>query len=111
MKKRTLIAAVVTPVVCASTGVMIARATNADAVDADGYCAQPSVYVDMAEGVSMLTAGPGADANCGGDSCMIAGAEQVEISADGNVQCVDVSEGEALSVTRRSDGSLEIAQR
>jgi hypothetical protein len=101
MKKGTLIAAIVTPVVAASTGVMIARAGNADASDASGYCMQPTVYVDMAEGVSMITGG--ANADCDGPSCTVAGLEQVEVNADGNVQCVDLSEGQSLTLTRSGD--------
>jgi hypothetical protein len=111
MKKGTLIAAIVTPVVAASTGVMIARTTNADASDADGYCAQPTVYVDMAEGVSMITGGPDDNANCVDGVCTVAGAAQVEVNADGDVQCLDVNAGQSLSVTRRSDGSMEIVAR
>jgi hypothetical protein len=101
MKKGTLIAAVVTPVVAASTGVMIARSTNADANDASGYCVQPTVYVDMADGVSMITGGSNAD--CDGPSCTVSGLEQVEINAGGQVQCVDVSEGQSLTLTRSGD--------
>jgi hypothetical protein len=110
MKKRTLIAAVVTPVVCASTGIMIGRAGEASA-DASDHCMQPTVYVDMAEGVSMITGGPDADANCDNGICTVAGAAQVEVNAFGEVQCVDVNAGQSLSVTRRSDGSMEITAR
>jgi hypothetical protein len=102
MKKGTLIAAIVTPVVAASTGVMIARAGNADASDASGYCMQPTVYVDMAEGVSMITGG--ANADCDGPSCTVAGLEQVEVNDDGRVQCVAVGEGQSLTMTRQDDG-------
>jgi len=101
MKKRTLVAAVVTPVVAASTGVMIARTTNADASDASGYCVQPTVYVDMADGVSMITGG--ANADCDGPTCTVSGLEQVEVNADGNVQCVDLGEGQSLTLTRSGD--------
>ena len=107
MKKRTIIAAVVTPVVCASTGIMIGRAGDASA-DASDHCMQPTVYVDMAEGVSMIT---GENANCVDGVCTVAGAAQVEINADGHAQCVDVNAGQSLSVTRRSDGSMEITAR
>ena len=110
MKKRTIIAAVVTPVVCASTGIMIGRAGDASA-DASDHCMQPSVYVDMAEGVSMITGGPDADANCDNGVCTVAGAAQVEVTGDGHVQCVDVNAGQSLSVIRRSDGSMEITAR
>jgi hypothetical protein len=98
VKKGTLIAAIVTPVVAASTGVMIARTTNADASDAGGYCVQPTVYVDMADGVSMITGGSNAD--CDGPTCTVTGLEQVEVNANGQVQCVDVSEGQSLTLTR-----------
>lgn len=112
MKKSTLIAAIVTPLVAAGAGFMIARTTNANAVDATGYCVEPTVYVDMAEGVSMVTGGPNADAECDGARCTIAGAEQVQINADGQVQCVDVTEGQSLSLTRRDGGvSVEVATR
>jgi hypothetical protein len=106
MKKRTMIAAVVTPIVCASTGLMIGQATDASA-DASDHCSQPTVYVDMAEGVSMITGGP--EANCVDGVCTVTGAAQVELNADGNVQCVDITDGQSLSVTRRSDGTMEIA--
>jgi hypothetical protein len=102
MKKGTLIAAIITPVVAATTGVMIARTTNADASDAEGYCVQPTVYVDVAGGVSMITGGSNAD--CDGPTCTVAGLEQVEINANGHVQCVDVSEGQSLTMTRHGDG-------
>ena len=108
MKKRTMIAAVVTPVVCASTGLMIGQATDAAAYASD-RCSQPTVYVDKAEGVSMITGGP--EANCDNGVCTVSGAAQVEVNADGAVQCVDVNDGQSLSVTRRSDGTLEIATR
>ena len=107
MKKSTIIAAVVTPVVCASVGVMIGRAGDASA-DASESCMEPTVYVDMAESVAMIT---GDNANCVDGVCTVAGAAQVQVSADGNVQCVDVDAGQSLSVTRRSDGSMEITAR
>jgi hypothetical protein len=110
MKKRTIIAAVVTPVVCASTGIMIGRASDASA-DVSDHCMQATVYVDMAEGVSMITGGPDADASCDNGMCTVAGAAQVEVNADGDVQCIDVNAGQSLSVTRRSDGSMEITAR
>lgn len=110
MKKGTLIAAVVTPVVCASAGIMIARAGDASA-DASDSCMQPTVYVDMAEGVSMITGGPDDNANCVDGVCTVAGAAQVQVNTDGHVQCVDVDAGQSLSVTRRSDGSMEILAR
>lgn len=96
IKKGALIAAVVTPVVAGGAGVMIAQYANAS--NASGYCAEPTVYVDMAQGVSMITGG--ATSNCEGDSCTVAGVEQVEINADGHVQCVDLNAGQALTVSR-----------
>lgn len=104
MKKGTLIAAIATPLACAAAGVMIARYTNANADDASGYCAEPSVYVDMADGVSMVTGGEASNASCDGPSCTVTGAEQVEINADSRVQCVNVAAGQSLAVTRRGDG-------
>ena len=104
MKKGTLIAAIATPLACAAAGVMIARITNANADDAQGYCAEPTVYVDMADGVSMVTGDAAADASCDGPSCTVTGAEQVEINADGQVQCIDLNAGQALSLTRRGEG-------
>jgi len=104
MKKGTLIAAIVTPVVAASAGVMIARAGNASADNAGGYCEDPTVYVDMAGGVSMLTAEPTSDASCADGACTVTGVEQVEINADGQVQCVTVSATETLSLTQRGGG-------
>ena len=102
MKKGTLIAAIVTPVVAAGAGVLIAQATSADASDAGGYCAEPTVYVDMAEGVSMITGG--SDADCDGPSCTVTGLEQVEVNDDGQVQCVDVGQGQSLTLTRSGNG-------
>ncbi len=110
MKRGTIVAAVVTPIVAASAGVMIARYTNAKADDAAGFCAQPTVWVDMAGGVSMATGGAAAQASCEGATCRVVGAERVEVNADGRVQCVDVAEGEALSLTRRSDGVTLIVE-
>lgn len=104
MKKGTLLAAIVTPVVAASTGVMIARAGDASADNAGGYCQEPTVYLDMAEGVSMLTAGPSSDAQCADGACTVTGVEQVEINADGQVQCVTVGATQSLSLTRRGGG-------
>jgi hypothetical protein len=69
---------------------------------------QPTVYVDMAEGVSMITGDTG---NCADGVCTIDGAAQVQVNTDGHVQCVDVDAGQSLSVTRRSDGSMEILAR
>lgn len=104
MKKRTLMAAIATPLACATAGVMIARYTNADATNVTGYCAEPTVYVDMAAGVSMVSGSPTSEANCSGDTCTVAGLEQVEVSADGDVQCVNVNAGQRLSLMRRGDG-------
>lgn len=102
MKRGLLIAAAVTPIVAAGAGVMIARFANAS--DASGYCAEPTVWVDMADGVSMATGGPDSVASCEGNTCRVEGAEQVEVQADGRVQCVNVNEGQALALTRRDSG-------
>jgi hypothetical protein len=59
---------------------------------------QPTVYVDMADGVSMITGGSNAD--CDGPSCTVTGLEQVEVNADGKVQCVELNEGQSLTLTR-----------
>ncbi len=104
MKKRTLTAAIVTPIACAAAGVMIGQYTNADAGNATGYCADPTVYVDMAAGVSMVSGSPNANTNCDGDVCTVAGLEQVEINADGHVQCVSVGATQSLSLAWRGDG-------
>jgi hypothetical protein len=104
MKKGILIAAVVTPIIAAAAGVVIARVTSAKAENMNGHCEEPTVYVDMAEGVSMVTGGPEASAQCDGGSCTVAGAQQVEVNADGRVQCVNVNEGQSLSLTWRGDG-------
>lgn len=104
MKRATLLAIIVTPVVAGAAGVMIGRANNASASDAAGYCAEPTMYIDMADGVSVLTGGPDATGSCEGNVCRVTGAEQIEVNADGRVQCVNVTEGQALSLTRRSDG-------
>jgi hypothetical protein len=101
MKKGTLIAAVVTPIVAGGAGVMIAQYTNANAANPTGYCAEPTVYVDMAEGVSMITGG--ANSNCEAGSCTVSGLAQVEVNADGRVQCVDVNDGQTLTVSRRGE--------
>jgi hypothetical protein len=104
LKKSTIIAAIVTPVVAAGAGFMIARTTTANAVDASNYCVEPTVYVDFADGVSMVTGGPNSNAECDGATCTIAGAEQVQINDDGTMQCVSVAGGEVLQLTRRSEG-------
>jgi hypothetical protein len=111
MKKATIIAAIVTPLVAAGAGFMLARATNANAVDASGYCVEPTVYVDIANGVSMVTGGPDSSAECNGASCIVAGPEQVQINADGHVQCVGVSEGESLLLTRWGSGVSASVER
>ncbi len=104
MKKAVLIAAILTPVAAAGAGFVIARTTNANAVDASGYCVAPTVYVDIADGVSMVTGGPASNAECNGATCMVAGAEQVQINADGEVQCIEVGAGQALRVMRSEAG-------
>lgn len=103
MKRATLLALIVTPIVGAAAGVMIGRATNANA-DVSQPCAEPTVYIDMADGVSIVTGGPDSVANCDGPSCQVSGAEEVEVRADDRVQCVSVNEGQTLSLTQRSDG-------
>ncbi|MGE0596877.1 MAG: hypothetical protein AB7P07_10945 [Hyphomonadaceae bacterium] len=103
LKRATLIALVVSPIVGGAAGVMIGRANSASADDAAG-CAEPTMYIDLAENVSMLSGGPDSVAACDGPTCHVAGAEQVEINADGRVQCVNVTEGQTLTLTRRSEG-------
>lgn len=110
MNKAVLIAAIITPVVAAGAGFMIARAGNANAIDASGYCVEPTVYLDMSDGVSMLTAGPDSNAVCDGAVCTVTGAEQVQVNADGRAQCVDVSAGQSLVLTRLSDGSISVEE-
>jgi hypothetical protein len=110
MNKAVLIAAIVTPVVAAGAGFMIARTTSASAVDPGHYCVGPTVYVDMAEGVSMVTAGPDSNAACDGPSCTVTGEEQVQINADGAVRCVTVNAGQSVSLTRQSDGSVSVEE-
>jgi hypothetical protein len=104
MKRNLIIAAVVTPILAASTGVVIARFANADADEVAGHCVQPTVMIDIADGAAMVTGGPDSQATCEGSSCSVVGAEQVEVQADGRVQCVNVNEGQALALTRRDDG-------
>lgn len=104
MNKRTIMAAIATPLACATAGVMIARYTNADATDVSGYCAEPTVYVDIAGGVSMVSGGMASNAACEGDTCTVTGLEQVEINGNGEVQCVNVNAGQMLSLTQRGDG-------
>lgn len=104
MKKNILIAAIATPIIAASAGVMIAKFTNAQAADVAGHCVQPTVMIDIADGAAMVTGGPDSQATCEGNSCSVAGVEQVEVNADGRVQCVNVNEGQQLALTRRDDG-------
>lgn len=104
MKRATLIALVAAPIVGGAAGVMIGRTGAANADDSVTACVEPSVYVDFADGVSMVTGGAEAVAACDGPICTIAGAHQVEISADGRVQCVNVDESQTLTLMRRSDG-------
>lgn len=111
MKKGVLIAAIAIPVAAAAAGFTIARIGSANANDARGYCDTPTVYIDMAEGVSTVTAGPDSNAQCDGAGCIVVGAEQVEIDAQGRVQCVTVGAGRALSLTRQGDGSLLVEER
>lgn len=108
MKKRIITAAIVTPIACAAAGVMIARSA-ADASDAQGYCVEPTMYVDIAGGVSLVSGGVEGNVSCDGPSCSVAGAEQVEVSADGQVQCVNVNAGQTMSLTWR-DGALVVEE-
>lgn len=103
MKRAALLAIIVTPVVAGAAGVMIGRAANASASDASGFCAEPTMYIDMADGVSIVTGGADSAANCDGPTCQVIGAEQVELHANDRVQCVNVNEGQALSLTQRGD--------
>jgi hypothetical protein len=50
-----------------------------------------------------VSGGMGSNASCEGDSCTVTGLEQVEINANGEVQCVNVNAGQMLSLTRRGD--------
>jgi hypothetical protein len=104
MKRGLMIAAAVTPILAAGAGVMIARFTNASAGEQGGHCVAPTVMIDIADGAAMVTGGPDSVASCDGNACSVQGAEQVEVQADGRVQCVDVNEGQALALTKREDG-------
>ena len=104
MRKALLIAAIVTPVLAAGAGVMIAKFANADADEVGGRCADPTVMIDIAEGAALVTGGPNSVASCDGNTCSVAGAEQVEVQADGRVQCVNVDQGQVLALTRRANG-------
>lgn len=110
MKRGLIIAAVVTPIVAAGAGVMIARFTSASADGRATQCGAPTVTVDIADGASVVTGGPDSDATCEGDSCRVVGPELVEVQADGRVQCVRVEEGMTLALTRR-DGGLSLVQQ
>lgn len=110
MKRITLIAAVMTPVLAASAGVVIARFANADAQDRTSQCGAPTVMLDLADGAALITAGPDSVASCEGNSCRVVGPEQVEVQADGRVQCVDVENGMTLALTRRNGGLSVIMQ-
>jgi hypothetical protein len=63
--------------------------------------------LDIADGASVVTAGPGSVAACEGNTCRVEGPEQVEVEADGSVRCVEVEEGMTLALTRR-DGGLSL---
>jgi hypothetical protein len=104
MKRSLIIAAAVTPIVAAAAGVAIARFANAEADEVAGRCTEPTVMIDIADGAALVTGGPNSVASCDADSCSVAGAEQVEVQADGRVQCVNVDQGQVLALTRRDDG-------
>lgn len=104
MKRSLILAAAITPIVAAAAGVAIARFTNAEADEVNGRCAEPTVMIDIAEGAALVTGGPNSVASCDGNTCSVAGAEQVEVQADGRVQCVNVDQGQVLALTRRADG-------
>jgi hypothetical protein len=104
MKRSLLIAMAVTPIVAAGAGVAIARFTSAEADEVGGRCAEPTVMIDIADGAALVTGGPNSTASCDANSCSVVGAEQVEVQADGRVQCVNVDQGQVLALTRRATG-------
>jgi len=104
MKRGLILAAVVTPILAASAGVVIAKFANAEADDVASQCGAPTVMIDIADGAAVITGGPQSVASCEGNSCRVLGPERVEVQADGRVQCVDVEGGTTLALTRREDG-------
>jgi hypothetical protein len=112
MKKRTIAAAIATPLVGGVLGFVISQQFGAASVHAvAGPCAAPTLYIDMADSGSLVTGGPSSVASCEGDQCSVQGAEQVEVQTEGRVQCVAVGMGEALALTRHGDRvSYEIGE-
>jgi hypothetical protein len=110
MKRGLIIAAIVTPIVAAGAGVVIGRFASAQADDVASQCGAPTVMIDIADGAAVITGGPNSVASCEGNSCRVLGPEQVEVQADGRVQCVDVESGMTLALTRRDDGLSVIMQ-
>jgi hypothetical protein len=110
MKRAVLIAAAVTPIIAAAAGVAIARFANARADERASQCGEPTVFLDLADGAAMVTAGPHSVAACEGNSCRVEGPEQVEVQADGRVRCVEVESGMTLALTRRADGLSLVMQ-
>jgi hypothetical protein len=110
MQRGVLVAMAITPIIAAGAGVVIARFADADAGERGDHCAAPTVMLDIADGVSMATGGPNSIASREGNSCRVEGPEQVEVQADGRVQCVDVTEGQSLALTRRDGGVSLVVQ-
>jgi hypothetical protein len=110
MKKRTIAAAIATPLVGGVLGFFVSQQMGAAGVNAiTGPCAAPTLYIDMADTGSLVTGGPNAVASCEGDRCSVQGAEQVEVQTEGRVQCVAVGAGQELALTRHGDNvSYEI---
>lgn len=105
MKRRTILAAVLTPLVGGGLAFVVSHQMGAASMSAvAGPCAAPTLYIDMADTGSLVTGGPDSVASCDGDQCSVQGAEQVEVQTDGGVQCVAVGEGQALALTRRGEG-------
>lgn len=110
MKRATLIAIAVTPILAASAGVVIARFAAANANGRAVQCGAPTVTIDLADGGALVTAGPSSVAECDGGSCRVEGPEQVEVQADGRVRCVEVESGMTLALSRRADGLSVVMQ-
>jgi hypothetical protein len=110
MKKRTIAAAIATPLVGGVLGFFVSQQMGAAGVSAvTGPCAAPTLYIDMSERGSLVTGGPSSVASCERDGCSVQGAEQVEVQTDGRVQCLVVGAGQHLALTRRGDSvSYEI---
>jgi len=109
MKRALIVAATITPIIAAGAGVIVARMANAGQPQTP--CAAPTVTLDVAENAALVTAGPQSIATCEGTTCSVQGAEQVEVLADGRVQCVNVEEGQVLALSRRGNGlSLVVSE-